>query len=151
MFHDARETQGRVIRAIRRGVNVWEIPGSNSEGPIAYLDRTQDEIRRVVTEVPGTRKVYTVLECHMVREDPSRGEQMFTSHFARSKVHVIHNNFDNEYVTMREKMLESLAKFQRGDSGWRLHSIVELVIKVVRYEPLAGSEYATPLPKKTKG
>ncbi len=51
---------------------------------------------------------------------------------------------------MREKMLESVASYQRKGSGWQLHSIVELVIKAVS-EPLAGSEYTTPLPKKLAG
>ncbi len=100
-FHDARDIQARVTEAIRRGVSIWEIPGNNNEGPSVFLDRTQDEVRRVVTEVPGTKKVNTILECEMVREDLSTGEQIFAPCHARSKVHVVHDNFDDENVTMR--------------------------------------------------
>ncbi len=67
-FYDARETQACVARVIRRGVSIWEIPCNDSERPSLFLDCTQDEVRRVVTEVPGTKKVNTILECEMVKE-----------------------------------------------------------------------------------
>ena len=42
---------------------------------------------------------------------------------------------------MKEKMLESLAKYQRLGSGWRLHSIEMLEIFITKFTPLGGKSY----------
>ena len=47
---------------------------------------------------------------------------------------------------MNETVLESLAKFQRQGSNWRLHSVLSVDLHIVKYEPLSGSSYI-PLPK----
>ncbi len=43
---------------------------------------------------------------------------------------------------MKDKMLESLAKFQKEGSGWQLHSITGLNIIIVKFNPLSGSGYS---------
>ncbi|CAB4026188.1 Hypothetical predicted protein, partial [Paramuricea clavata] len=60
-------------------------------------------------------------------------------------------NISGEYEKMREKILESLAKFQKNGSGWRLHKVEKLEVSVTKYEPLKGKGYTTPLPKPLKG
>ncbi len=55
-FHDTRETQACVTRAIERNVSTWEILSNDTEGPTVYLDRTQDEVRHVVSETCGQKK-----------------------------------------------------------------------------------------------
>ncbi len=52
---------------------------------------------------------------------------------------------------MKSHALENLAKFQREGSGWRLYSIIKLVIQATKYKPLAGNKYTTPLPKRLIG
>ena len=52
----------------------------------------------------------------------------------------------NELFSKMEKtVLESLAKFQRHGSNWRLHSVLTLDLQTVKYEPLGGYSYI-PLP-----
>ena len=51
------------------------------------------------------------------------------------------------YDTMVEKMVEKTATFQSIGSGWRLHSIIQLELHTVRYNPLRGKSYI-PLPKE---
>ncbi len=40
---------------------------------------------------------------------------------------------------MRDKMLESLAKFQRNGSGWRIKQIIGLNINIAKFYPMEGS------------
>ena len=44
-------------------------------------------------------------------------------------------------------MIEKMATFQSMGSGWRLHSIIQLELHTVRYNPLRGRSYI-PLPKE---
>ena len=46
---------------------------------------------------------------------------------------------------MKETVLETLAKFQRQGSSWRIHSVLSLDLHTVKYEPLGFSSYI-PLP-----
>ena len=46
---------------------------------------------------------------------------------------------------MKEIVLESLAKFESQGSNWRFHSVLNLDLHTVKYEPLGGSSYI-PLP-----
>ena len=39
-------------------------------------------------------------------------------------------------------MLESLAKFQRNGSGWRLKEIIGLNINIAKFDPMEGSGYS---------
>ena len=52
----------------------------------------------------------------------------------------------NEYSVMKEKMLESLGKYQNLGSGWRLHSIEMLEIFITKFTLLGGKSYK-PFPK----
>ncbi len=135
---------------MNNNVTKWEVT-CEYKGPQLFLDNAKDEVRRRVTETPDLKKVSMILMCVMVRDNPKTGGQIFTDVNARSKIHIIHDNFDDEYNAMRERVLRNLAKFQKEGSGWRLHSITKLIVSVVRYEPLAGSKYTTPLPKRLAG
>ncbi len=63
---------------------------------------------------------------------------------ARSKTHTVTVQLGDTYNVMVEKMLESLAKFQKEGRGWRLRSIkggggVEVFL--TKFEPLRGVGY----------
>ncbi len=90
-FHDARDQveEIRVTEAINGNVTNWEIFGNCRRDPSVFLDNTQDEVRRLVTEIPGMKKVNITLICMMVRNDPKTGEQTLTDINARSKTHTI--------------------------------------------------------------
>ena len=51
------------------------------------------------------------------------------------------------YDTMVERIIEKMATFQSMGSGWRLHSIIQLELHTVRYNPLRGETYI-PLPEE---
>ena len=51
-----------------------------------------------------------------------------------------------EYEIMKQKMLESFAKFQNKGSGWSLDNIEELEIFITKYKPMRGK----PLPNEIK-
>ena len=42
---------------------------------------------------------------------------------------------------MVERIIEKMATFQSGGSGWRLHSIIELELHTVSYNPLIGETW----------
>ena len=54
---------------------------------------------------------------------------------------------DEIYIIMTEKILENMATFQSGGSGWRLHSIIKLELHTVEWDPLRGNSYIK-LPKE---
>ena len=51
------------------------------------------------------------------------------------------------YDTLVDRMIEKVATFQSMGSGWRLHSIIQLELHTVRYNPVRGETYIT-LPKE---
>ena len=79
----------------------------------------------------------------MARADPETGEDTFTiAHFS-SKTHsmISIEDVENGYLVMKEKMLESLANYQKLGSGWRLYSIEMLEIFNTMFTPLEGKSY----------
>ena len=59
-----------------------------------------------------------------------------------SKTEDLESTNTNElFSKMKETVLESLAKFQRQGSNWRLCSVFSLDLDTVKYEPLGGSSY----------
>ena len=54
---------------------------------------------------------------------------------------------DDIYIIMTEGILEKMATFQSGGSGWRLYSIIKLELHTTRYTPLRGETWI-PLPKE---
>ena len=84
----------------------------------------------------------------MGRTNPETGRDTLTiAHFS-SKTHsmISEENVKNEYMVMKEKMLESLAKYQKLGSGWRLLSVEMLEIFITKFKPLNGKSYK-PFPK----
>ena len=51
------------------------------------------------------------------------------------------------YDTMVERRLEKMATYQSRGSGWRLHSIIQLDMYTVEYDPMRATKHI-PLPKK---
>ena len=154
-FHDVRDQveEIQVIEAINGNVTNWEIPGNDRKDPSVFLNDTQDEIRRLVSGIPRMKKVNVILVCMMVKDDPNSktGERMYRTVHARSRTHVIHTNFDENYEVMKDHALNNLERIKNMASGWRLHHIIKLVVQVTRYEPLAGNRYMIPLLRKLMG
>ncbi len=90
--------------------------------------------------------MYTSLKCKLKKIDMKTGKETYTEFVGRSKTHTITTQIGDTYDEMKQKMLESLAKYQREGSGWQLRSIEGLDISVVKFNPLSGSGYSE-LPK----
>ena len=138
-----------VSEAIKKNTSKWMFPGGGFKDPLVFLESTTPAVERLIncTNSVG-KKVHTVLVCKMVRTDPGTGKDTFTiAHFS-SKTHSMISEEDvkNEYPTMKEKMLESLAGYQKLGSGWRLQSVEMLEIFITKFKPLNGKSYK-PFPK----
>ena len=51
------------------------------------------------------------------------------------------------YMKMKDRVIENLTVFQKGQSGWRFRSIVSLNVFMAEYKPLKLSSYI-PLPSR---
>ena len=141
-----------ISKAIKKSTSKWAISGNNFKDPKVFLDITTPTVERLINSTDSVgKKVNTVLVCKMVRTDSTTGKNTITIAHFRSNTHSIISEEDTttEYATMKEKMLESLAKYQKLGSGWRLHSVEDLEIFITKYKPLKGKSYK-PLPKTAK-
>ena len=83
-------------------------------------------------------------------ERPSTlGETVIKPANFSSETHINLDGTDEDYIyiTMVERILENMAAFQSGGSGWRLYNIIKLELHTVGYTPLRGETWI-PLPKE---
>ena len=107
-----------------------------------FLNDIERNVKETVDNVNGPKKVYTTLKCVVVKIDLKTGERIHTNFNGRSKTHTITIQLGDTYEEMKQKMLESLAKFQKEGSGWRLHSVEGLYISIVKFDLLNGAGYS---------
>ncbi|CAB4045092.1 Hypothetical predicted protein, partial [Paramuricea clavata] len=119
-----------VSSAIEKNTAKWMIPGDEFKDPWVFLNSARSEVEKIVNDVEGAKKVYLVLTCELVKEDSKTKQKTYTTFHGRSNTHTITVNISGEYEKMREKVLESLAKFQKNGSGWRLHKVEKLEVSV---------------------
>ena len=144
-----------VSSAIKKNTQKWIIKGDDNVDPTVFLNSTSHKVIRLINSIDSVgKKVHTILVCKIVRADPETAKDTFTiAHFS-SKTHsmISAEDVETEYPIMKEKLLESLANYQKLGSGWRLHSIEMLEIFITKFKPLGGKSYK-PFPKtivKTK-
>ena len=138
-----------VSEAIKRNTSKWMIPGGGFKDPLVFLENTTPAVERLINSIDSVgKKVHTVLVCKMVRTNRETGKNTITIARFSSKTHSMISEEDvkNEYPTMKEKMLESLSKYQKLGSGWRLLSVEMLEIFITKFKPLNGKSYK-PFPK----
>ncbi len=131
-----------VSNAIEGNVQRWFVSGEGYKIPSKFLNHVEDGVREVVDKVDGSKKVYTVLKCVLFKHNLKTGDRVFSDFHELSKTHTITNELGNTYEEMKGKILESLAKYQKEGSGWRLYSIIGLDISVAKFNPLDGSGYS---------
>ena len=131
-----------VMNAIDGNVRRWFVSGEGYVTPEDFLNSVRDGVKEVVDGVVGPKKVYIVLKCVLVKHDLKTGDRVFSDFNGHSKTHTVTAELGETYEEMKEKMLESLAKYQKEGSGWQLYSVKGLDISVVRFNPLSGSGYS---------
>lgn len=147
---DAKLEPRMVSDAIRRNTSMWAIDNTNFKDPLIFISKVRRHVEKLVNDTDSIgKKVKTVLVCEMVRTDIETGRNTYTIAYFNSRTHSIISDEDMDiaYNQMRDKMLESLAKYLVLGSGWRLHSIDSLDIQITKYRPLNGRSYK-PLPKE---
>ena len=107
-----------------------------------FLNHVEDGVRDVIDGVDKPIKTYTVLKCNLAKHNLKTKEKIFTEFNGKSRTHTITTELGDTYEEMKEKMLESLSKFQKEGSGWQLHSIIGLDISVVKFNPLNGAGHS---------
>ena len=135
-----------VSTALEGNVQRWSISGEGYKIPDVFLNDIESDVKKVVDDVSGPKKVYTNLKCTLVKYNLKTGERIYTEFNGRSRTHTITTELGDTYAETKSKMLESLGKFSKEGSGWQLYSITGLDIVVAKFEPLSGSGYSK-LPK----
>ena len=138
-----------VSSALEGNVQRWFVSGEGYKDPSVFLDHTDDGVKEKIDSVNGPRKVYTSLKCVLKKTDMKTGKETYAEFVGRSKTHTITTQIGNTYEEMKQKMLESLVKFQREGSGWQLRSVEGLDISVTKFDPLNGFGYSKLPPRIT--
>ncbi len=121
--------QPKLIKgAIDGRIQKWFVDGSEYKDPQLFLYDIESGVRKTIDGVNGPKKANTNLECVLEKMDPKTDVGETDTFGARSKTHTITVKLGDTYAEMRDKMLESLAKFQRNGSGWRPKEIIGLII-----------------------
>ena len=131
-----------VSNAIEGNVQRWFVSGEGYMVPNVFLNHVENGVKEVVDGVSGPKKTYAVLKCVLVKHNLKTGDRIFSDFNGHSRTHTITTELGKTYDEMKDKMLESLAKYQKKGSGWQLYSIVGLDISVVKFNPLDGSGYS---------
>ena len=135
--------QPKLIKgAINGRIQKWFIDGSEYKDPQVFLYDIESGVRKTIDGVNGLKKANTNMECVLEKMHPKTGAGETDTFGARSKTHTITIKLGDTYAEMKDKMLESLAKFQRNGSGWRLKEIIGLNINITKFNPLDGSGYS---------
>ena len=133
--------------ALRNFARVYTVDGIDGSDARSFLGNVRENITRVLRNNRGM-KVKLVLKCNMERPS-TLGETVIKPADFSSETHIILDGTDEDdiYITMVERILENMATFQSGGSGWRLYNIIKLELHTVGYIPLRGETWI-PLPKE---
>ena len=131
-----------ISTSLNGNVRRWFISGEGYTTPEAFLNSVENGVKKIIDSVSGTKKVYAVLKCTLVKINLKTNQKIFADFDGVSKTHTISGKLGDTYTEMKDKMLESLGKFQREGSGWRLYSIKGLNVVSIKFDPLSGSRHS---------
>src|SRR5271169_5740138 len=132
--------------AIKGFAKQFTIDGMEGIDAVSFLNSVRPQVISQISRNPMT-KINIVLTCTMERVDMRSGEVITAECPFVSKTEVVLAGTDvNElYSNARDKILESMANFQRQGSNWRFKAVVKMDINSAIYKPLKGNSYI-PLP-----
>ena len=133
--------------ALRNFARVYTIDGIEGFDARSFLDSARENMTRVLRENRET-KVKLIFKCYMERPS-TLGETVIKPANFHSDNHINLEGTDEDdiYIIMTERILEKMATFQSGGSGWRLYNIIKLELHTTRYNPLRGETWI-PLSKE---
>ena len=134
--------------ALRKFTMQYVIEGRAGYDPESFM---ADVKRSVINFLRNNRrtKIKLILRCNMEKNNISTGEVIThkAAFSSKPEVNLEGTDVDDLYNTMVDRVLETMATFQRNGSNWTFKSIICLEIHTVVYEPLKGNSYI-PLPPK---
>ena len=149
----AREEHDRIFQyeeslsALREFAKVYTINGSDVYDGRSFLNEARNSITSILRRNKQT-KVELVFKCNMERDVLDFGTVVKPFRFAsRHELNLQSTDEDELYDIMIE---EEIQKVENAEgTGWKLHSIINLELHTVEYQPLRGSSYIE-LPKFIK-
>ena len=120
----------------------YTIEGQAGYDPNTFFNKVKESVIDLFQSNPST-KVMLSLKCVMERQDIKTGEVVFNLPYFHSdpEVNLEGTNVNDLYQEMTDKILEGIAKYNKGGSNFILKQILSLEIHTVQYEPLGGSSY----------
>ena len=134
--------------ALKKFAVQYIIKGKSGYDPKRFLSMVKESVENLLKNNSQT-KVKMILTCMMERTDIKTGDvvSQVADFHSNITVNLEGTDVSELYESAVDKMLESMANFQRLGSNWLFASIVHLAIHTVKYEPIRGSSYIE-LPKK---
>ena len=142
---EAKETES----ALRNFSRVYTNNGIEDYDAISFLKDAEGSITRVLRENKQT-KVKLIFKCNMIKEEPD-GEIIKPFGFHSENMTNLEGTDENElHDNMIDKIEEKIQKLENAPgTGWHFHSVINLELHTVEWDPLKGSSYID-LPKKLK-
>ena len=128
--------------ALRGFAKQYKIEGQAGYDPNTFFNEVKESVIDLFKSHPST-KVMLSLKCVMERQDIKTGEVVFNLPYFHSgtKVNLRATDLNDLYQEMTDKILEGIAKYNKGGSNFIFKQILSLEIHTVQYEPLGGSSY----------
>ena len=144
----AKEERDRIFQyvesesALKKFVRVFTIQGSDVYDARTFLNEARDSITSILRKNKQT-KVKLEFMCNMEREVLGVGTEVRPFRFPSRHELNLQSTDENElYDIMIDSIEEKNQKLEDTDgSGWKLHSVINLKLHTVEYQPLRGSSY----------
>ncbi len=100
--------------AINRKVQKWFIDRSEYKDTDVFLSHIEPNVRKIVDDFKGPRKVYMNLTCLLVKENPKDNTEELDRFGSRSGTYVVTTEF--HYDMMTERMKRTYLRFRETEA-----------------------------------
>ena len=121
--------------ALRGFTTKYTIEGQAGYDPSMFFNEVKESVIKLFQSNPST-KVMLSFKCDMERLDIKTGEVVFnlTYFYSGTKVNLEGTDVNDLYQKMTDKILEGIAKYNKGGSNFIFKQILSLEIHTVQYE-----------------
>jgi len=123
----------------------YVIDGHQGIDPQSFLAAVKTQVTNLSRS--HQTKVNLILTCTMEKRDIKTGEVITTNAPSEIILDATDTDVNELYKNAVDKMMESMANFQRMGGNWQFRSVVNLDINTAVYKSLRGNSYI-PLPKE---
>ena len=128
--------------SLKQFAKQYTIDGVESYSVLAFFQAVKPIVVNFLSSQKNI-KIEFVLRCNMSKTSLLTGKSIIKPAFFNSFIEIIFEDTDIEeiYEKSVDKMIESLTKYTKEGSGWKIHSVEGLDLHTVKYTPLNGSSY----------